>query len=96
LDPEEQVSLYRDTQRKRFEELGIRQVAAFAPQWSGTVQTLAWEWLREQDEFLQRANQVAAAEQQAFSRRTLLWAKIAGVAACIAVLVAALAWLLPR
>jgi hypothetical protein len=96
VEQEEQIKLYRQNQRKRFEELGERQVAALALQWSGTIQTLAWEWLRERDQLREQKAQEVTAEQRSFAQRTLRWAKVAGIAACVAALVAVVAWLLPR
>ena len=79
-----------------FEQLGEERVRWQLGQWNIKLQEQAWAWLARKRLETAARDEALRLEQTAIARRTLRWAFIAGLVACIGVLVSLGAWLFPR
>ena len=68
----------------------------YAPQWQGTLQSLAYQWLAVKDKEAKERDEAAGMLQMKVATRTYWAAVIAAIISLLGVGISLLAWLYPR
>jgi hypothetical protein len=80
----------------QFEKHGEDNVRDLVGQYPVPVAAKARRWLKERREEAKLREDALRLEQKVLAEKTFRWSKVAAIGACVGIVVAVLAWLLPR